>query len=117
MPRSTPWRRARLRILLDENLPWQLGPLLTGHQVSTVVGMGWGGVQNGRLLTLAQAQFDIFLTLDQGLPYQQNLAKFEIAVFLVRAASNDLSDLAPLVPTILAAMSQAQKRALTVIEI
>jgi hypothetical protein len=105
-----------LRILLDENLPWQLGPHLTGHAVSTVVGMGWGGVQNGRLLTLAQAQFDVFLTLDQGIPHQQNVAKFEIAVILVRAASNDLDDLLPLVPAILAAVPKAQKSMLTVVK-
>lgn len=105
-----------MRILLDENLPWQLGPLLTGHPVSAVVGMGWGGIQNGRLLTLAQAQFDIFLTLDQGIPHQQHLPKFEIAVFLLRAASNDLVDLLPLIPAILAAAPAAQKRALTVVE-
>ncbi len=105
-----------MRILLDENLPWQLGPLLAGHQVSTVVGMSWGGVKNGRLLTLAQAQFDVFLTLDQGIPHQQNLAKFEIAVLLLRAASNDMDDLKPLVPIILTVAPTAPKRALTVIE-
>jgi hypothetical protein len=77
--------------------------------------MGWGGVQNGRLLTLAQTQFDVFLTLDQGIPYQQNLAKFEIAVFLLRAASNDLGDLEPLVSAVLAAIPTARKRALTVV--
>ncbi len=107
----------RSRILLDENLPWQLGPLLTGHQVSTVVGMGWGGIQNGRLLALAQAQFDVFLTLDQGIPHQQNLPKFEIAILLVRAVSNDLDDLRPLLPAMLAAVTTAQKRALTVVEL
>jgi len=77
--------------------------------------MGWGGIQNGRLLTLAQSQFDIFLTLDQGIPHQQNLGKYEIAVLLLRAASNDIDDLKPLVPLILAAIPTAQKRALTVV--
>jgi len=106
-----------LRILLDENLPWHLGPLLAGHQVSTVVGMGWGGIQNGRLLTLAQTQFDVFLTMDQGIPHQQNIPKFEIAVLLLRAASNDLDDLKPLIPAILATSLSAQKRALTIVEL
>ncbi len=57
----------------------------------------------GLCLTLAQTQFDVFLTMDQGIPHQQNIPKFEIAVLLLRAASNDIDDLKPLVPAILAA--------------
>ncbi len=79
--------------------------------------MGWGGIQNGRLLTLAQTQFDVFLTMDQGIPHQQNIPKFEIAVLLLRAASNDLDDLKPLIPAILATSLSAQKRALTIVEL
>ena len=109
--------RPPLRVLLDENLPWQLGALLAGHEYSTVVRMGWGGLKNGRLLTLAAPKFDIFLTLDQGIPFQQNLGKYDIAVFLLRAHSNDLDDLKPLVPAILSAAQQPRKHALTIIEL
>jgi predicted nuclease of predicted toxin-antitoxin system len=58
-----------LRILLDENLPWALETLLPGHEYNTVVRMGWGGVKNGKLLALAQKEFDIFLSVDRGLPF------------------------------------------------
>jgi hypothetical protein len=79
--------------------------------------MGWNGLKNGRLLTQAQAQFDIFLTLDQGIPYQQNLGEFDIAVFLLRAPSNSLRRLQPLVPAILAATQHPQKHTVTVIQL
>jgi hypothetical protein len=104
-----------LRILLDENLPRRLGQLLIGHEARTVAHMGWAGVKNGQLLTLAQSQFDIFLTMDQGIPYQQNLDKYEIAVFVLRAPSNSLTHLRPLVPAILVAAQSPRKRMMTVI--
>jgi hypothetical protein len=106
-----------LRILLDENLPWILGTLLTGHEYNTVVRKGWGGIKNGKLLALAQKEFDIFLSVDRGLPFEQNLPKFDIAVFLLRARSNSLPDLRPLVSAILIAAQRPQKRALTIIEL
>jgi hypothetical protein len=106
-----------LRILLDENLPWKLGPLLTGHEFRTVAGMGWGGIKNGKLLTLAEKHFDIFLSADKGLAHQQNLAKFNIAVFVLCAPRNSLKRLVPLVPAVLAAAQRPKKRALTIIEL
>ncbi len=106
-----------MRILLDENLPKELAPLLTGHEGRTVKHMGWAGLQNGKLLTRAQTEFDIFLTLDQGIPYQQNLGKYEIGVFLLRARSNSIRNREPLVPAILQAAQRPVKRSLTVIEL
>jgi len=106
-----------LRILLDENLPWTLGTLLTGHEYNTVGRMGWGGIKNGKLLTLARKHFDIFLSVDRGLPLEQNLPKFNIAVFLLRARSNSLPDLRQLVSAILIAAQRPKKRALTIIEL
>ena len=110
-------RRWPLRILLDENLPWQLVPLLAGHEARTVAGEGWGGVKNGKLLGHAEKNFDIFLTTDKGFAHEQNLKKFEIAVFLLRARRNSLKHLQPLVPAILAAAQRPRKRALTIIEL
>lgn len=106
-----------MRILLDENLPKELAPLLTGCEARTIKQMGWAGLQNGQLLTRAQAEFDIFLTLDQDVPYQQNLGKYKIAVFLLRARSNSIRSLDPLVPAILTGAQQPAKRKLTVIEL
>jgi hypothetical protein len=106
-----------LRILLDENLPWPFGELLVGHTYDTVIRAGWSGVKNGRLLTLAQTQFDIFLTMDRGIPFQQNLNKYLVAVFLLRAASNDLADLRPLAGLVLKAAKTPKKGACTIIEL
>jgi len=69
-----------MRILIDECLDWRLGRALTGHDCVSVQKMGWGGIKNGKLLALAQAEFDVFLTADRNLSFQQNTTKFEIAV-------------------------------------
>jgi predicted nuclease of predicted toxin-antitoxin system len=86
-----------MRLLLDESVPSRLRRYLPNHQVKTVVEMGWSGVKNGKLLALAAADFDAFLTVDKNLPYQQNLAVLPIAVVVLDAHSNELSTLLPLV--------------------
>lgn len=63
-----------MRILLDEDLPRRLAAILAGHEVSTVQRSGWTGIKNGKLLGLAAAEFDVFLTMDGNLEFQQNLA-------------------------------------------
>ncbi len=60
--------------------------------------MGWGGVKNGALLALAAQDFDAFITVDKNLPYQQNMTTLAIAVVVLRAVSNDLQYLLPLIP-------------------
>jgi predicted nuclease of predicted toxin-antitoxin system len=90
-----------MRILLDEDLPRRLCALLVGHEATTVPRNGWAGIKNGRLLALAASQFDVFLTMDQNLEYQQNLATLPIAVLVVGAASNRMEHLTPLVPSML----------------
>jgi hypothetical protein len=80
-----------MKLLLDENLPHQLRHELPGHGCSTVAYMGWAGVENGDLLTrAAQAGFDALLTMDAGIPYEQNLVNLPLAVVAIRAASNDI---------------------------
>ena len=90
-----------MRILLDEDVPRRLGALLTGHEVSTVQRMGWTGVKNGRLLGLAATEFDVFVTMDGNLEYQQNLSSLPIAVLVIAAVSNRMEHIAPLVPNVL----------------
>ena len=87
-----------MRLLLDESVPRRFRQSLTGHVVKTVVEMGWGGVKNGKLLTLAASEFDAFLTVDKNLPYQLNLAALQISVIVLGAISNELSSLLPLLP-------------------
>lgn len=61
-----------MRILLDESLPRDLRAQLPGHDIATVVGCGWSGIKNGKLLVLAATRFDVFLTADQNLEFQAN---------------------------------------------
>ena len=99
-----------MRILLEENLPRKLAGHLIGHTCRTVVECGWSGKKNGELLGLADPQFDVLLTLDKNLPYQQNLATKQIAVLIVRARSNRMQDLLPVIPECLAALESIQPR-------
>jgi hypothetical protein len=64
--------------------------------------------QKWGLLTLAAAQFDVFVTVDRNLSFQQNLGSVPIAVVVLRAKSNRLGDLRPLVPALLAAIESAR---------
>lgn len=77
--------------------------------------MGWAGIKNGKLLLLAQSEFDVLLTVDRNLSSQQNLAKFEIAILLVVAPSNRLQDVMPLVPQILEALAGTTPGTLSVV--
>ena len=90
-----------MRILLDEDLPRRLGALLIGHETSTVQRSGWSGIKNGRLLALAATKFDVFLTMDGGLEFQQNLKTLPVAVLIMEALSNRIEHLEPLVPEVL----------------
>ena len=85
-----------MRLLLDESVPVRLRRSLPSHSVKTVVEMGWGGVKNGALFALAAKEFDVFLTVDKNLPYQQNLGNLPIAVIVLEAHSNELAALLPL---------------------
>ena len=100
-----------MRILLDECLPKRLRRDLVGHEVRSVPEMGWAGKQNGALLALAQASFDVFLTVDRNLAFQQDINRFEIAVVVMVAKTNKHSDLQSLVAdvlTILGAVTPGQ---------
>lgn len=89
-------------MLLDECVPRKLRRELAEHEVLTVTERGWSGIKNGKLLALAEAEFDVFLTVDQNLKYQQNLRAFNIGIILLVARNNRLKTLLPL-------MSEARK--------
>ena len=98
-----------MRVLLDEQLPRQLAPELTGHEVRTVQQERWAGLKNGELLRRAIEQgFQVFITADQNLEFQQNLERSPLAVIVLVAPSNALEDLLPLVPSILVAIPKSQ---------
>lgn len=94
-----------MRVLLDESLPRQLKAQLSGHDVRTVPDVGWAGKKNGELLRLADERFDVFVTPDAHLPEQQNLSGLRLGVVILRARSNDIADLLPLVPQLHAAIA------------
>lgn len=72
-----------MKILLDECTPRVVKKHLPTYDISTVQEMGWAGVKNGELLTLAESQFEIFITTDKNLRYQQNLSQRRLAVVLL----------------------------------
>ena len=94
-----------MRVLLDECLPRRLKSGLVGHEVQTVPEACWAGKKNGELLNLLAGRFDAFITIDKNLVYQQNLAKVPFGVLAISARSNRLTDLEPLVPKLLEALS------------
>jgi predicted nuclease of predicted toxin-antitoxin system len=86
-----------MRVLLDENIPRKLRQLFeTGVEVATVGYLGWKGKKNGELLRIAQNEFDAFITMDKGIPHQQNLSNLKIGIVLLKARSNRYEDLASL---------------------
>jgi hypothetical protein len=86
-----------MNVLLDECAPRALKRYLasSGHMCSTVQEQGWSGIRNGELLGLAEGQFEVFVTVDANLRYQQNLAGRNIAVIVIRSTSNRLEYLRP----------------------
>ena len=97
-----------MRVLLDECVDWRLGRELASHDVKTARQMGWTAVKNGELLGLASAHFDVFVTVDRNLFFQQDILSFPIAVVVLQARTNRLADLRPLVPRLLSALEARQ---------
>ncbi len=97
-----------MTILLDECIDRRFARELPGHEVRTVPQMGWAGIKNGRLMALAEQEFDVFVTADRNLSFQQNLPTLTIAVFVLHAPTNRLADLKPLAAMLLKALPSAQ---------
>jgi predicted nuclease of predicted toxin-antitoxin system len=98
-----------VRILLDEQLPRQLAREFLSHEVRTVQQQGWAGLGNGELLRRATAGgFDVFVTADQNLQFQQNLMQSSLRILVLVAPSNALEDLLPLVPNLLEAVRDSR---------
>lgn len=104
-----------MKILLDECVDRRLARDFQGYDLKTVSQMGWTGIKNGQLLSLAEAEFDIFVTVDRNLSFQQNLPQFDLAVIVLQASSNRLADLKPLVPKVLAILTTVAKGEATTI--
>ena len=96
-----------MKVFLDECVDWRLARDIVGHDVKTARQMDWAAVENGALLRLAEQHFDVFVTTDRNLAFQQNLNRFSIAVIVLQAKTNRLADLRPLIPGLLAAIEGA----------
>ncbi len=101
-----------MRILLDESLPRDLIALLPGHEVATVRTAGWSGVKNGKLPALAATRFDVFVTADRNLEFQQNLAALPVAVVVLAARRTRIEAIRPLVPELHVLLNQLAPRTL-----
>lgn len=95
-----------MKLLLDECLPRKMKFLLSGsgYKCETVREAGFGGKENGELLSLTEGKFDVLVTVDKNLKHQQNITNRRIAILVVRAESNDIDDIRPHLPEILAGL-------------
>jgi hypothetical protein len=105
-----------MRVLLDECLPRRLVTDLVGHAATTVPQAGWAGVANGALLARIGGVFDCFITVDKNLPAQNLVGALTFGVIVLRASSNRLQALRPLVPEILEALGVIQPGQLILID-
>jgi predicted nuclease of predicted toxin-antitoxin system len=76
-----------MRVLFDQGTPAPLRFFLTGHEVITAHELGWSDLKNGELLSAAEANFDVFITTDQNLRYQQNLSGRNLAILVLPTTS------------------------------
>ena len=98
-----------MRVLLDENLPRQLKRHFSADvEVLTVQERGWSGIKNSELLRLAAGEFEVFLTMDRGVEFQQNIQSVSIGVLIIRAPSNRFADLQPLISEVHNALNTIQ---------
>lgn len=101
-----------MRILLDESLPKDLAPLISGHEVTTVRAAGWSSIKNGRLLALAAARYDVFVTADRNLEYQQNIATLPIAVVVLFVRRTRVQAIVPVIPELLTLLNHLPPKVL-----
>ena len=104
-----------MRVFLDECVDRRLARDIVGHAVRTARDEGWTGIANGRLLALVSQSFDVFVTVDRNLSFQQNLPSFSIAVIVLQAKTNRLADLRGLIPNLLATIALAPQGVATMV--
>lgn len=105
-----------MRILLDECLPKKLKKEFQNYDVKTVPEMGWSGKKNGELLSLAEAHFEILITADQNLRYQQNLKGRSIIIFVLKSPNSRYETVRSLIPEVIEKISGTTKSEIIEIE-
>jgi len=104
-----------VNILLDENLDWRLSRDLPGHHVKSVPLIGWAGIKNGDLLSRAENQFDVLITMDSKMRFQQNVSKYRIALIVLDGRSNRLVDTRPLMAKVLTVLTTIRPGTVTIV--
>jgi Domain of unknown function (DUF5615) len=97
-----------MRLLLDEHLPIGLSAELHGHAADTISGLGWTGITNCELLRRMSGQYDALVTMDRSIEFQQRISTLPFGIVLIRAPSNRMQDLRPLVPSIPSALNAVE---------
>jgi predicted nuclease of predicted toxin-antitoxin system len=99
-----------MKILVDECLPDELRESVAamGHECQTVRRAGFGSKKNGELLALAEGRWDVLLTSDRNIKYQQNMTGRRVSILILRAKSNRMKDLLPLMPACAQALLSIQ---------
>ena len=107
-----------MKILLDENIHLKIkSEFPVEYEVFTAREMNWNGKKNGELLSLcSENKFDIFVTLDKNLHYQQNLSKYDINIILLRVKNNRYVTIRNIIPVLITTLKNGVKNQLTVIE-
>lgn len=95
-----------MKVLFDECVPKRLRRSLAGYDVTTVPEAGWAGFKNGALLRRAAEGFDLFVTVDRNIFFQQNPKSLLIPVIIIHSKSNKLADLKPFIPRLLNLLTQ-----------
>ena len=105
-----------MRVLLDENVDRRLRPLFdNAFEVITVTEHGWGGLTNGELLNAAQHEFDVMVTMDRNMQYQQNLPAYNLGIVLITARSNQRQDIEAAMPQVNRAIREVNPRELRIV--
>ena len=97
-----------MKILLDECLPRRLVRDLNRYSVTTVPRQGWAGKKDSELIALAESEFDVFITLDSNLIFQQNLEIFNVYVIVLHAANSRYETLVHLIPDVMEAIEASR---------
>jgi hypothetical protein len=97
-----------MRVLIDECVDPRVKLLFLDHQVTTVHERGWDTLDDGTLLSLAQSDFDVLLTIDKGLEFQQNLAKLQIGIIVAHVPKNQLVHYQAIQAELLAAIEKSR---------
>lgn len=105
-----------MKLLLDECVTRHLKREFANHEVHTVEEAGFKGLENGNLLRAASGIYDVLITVDRNLPYQQNLTGLEIAILILSAKRNSYLRLQPLMPTALKALETIKPRDIIVVK-